>query len=137
MVSISIEYQGDLHCRAVHGPSGTALSTDAPVDHHGKGESFSPTDLVATALGTCILTTMGIVAARSGINIVGSTASVSKEMTTVPPRRIAELAVIIHVPHLLSDDDQKRLVNAAHSCPVHKSMHPDVAMPINFIWGAE
>jgi putative redox protein len=135
MVSISIEYQGDLHCSATHGPSGTVMSTDAPVDNQGKGESFSPTDLVATALGTCILTTMGIVAARAGINMNGSTASVEKAMTSSPPRRIAELTVYIHVPHDLSDDDQKRLVNAAHSCPVHKSMHPDVAMPISFTWG--
>jgi putative redox protein len=137
MVSISIEYQGDLHCSAKHGPSGTVMSTDAPVDNQGKGESFSPTDLVATALGTCILTTMGIVAARAGIEMTGSTASVEKSMTTSPPRRIAELRVQIHVPHVLSDDDKKRLEHAAHSCPVHKSMHPDVVMPINFTWGAQ
>ena len=135
MVSIRIEYQGELHCSATHGPSGTVMTTDAPIDNHGKGESFSPTDLVATALGTCILTTIGIVAARTGITMTGSTASVEKAMTSVPPRRIAELSVNINVPHDLSDDDRKRLENAAHTCPVHKSMHPDVAMPIHFTWG--
>ena len=135
MVSINIEYQDDLHCSAMHGPSRTVMTTDAPVDNHGKGESFSPTDLVATALGTCILTTMGIVAARMGITMTGSTASVNKNMSSIPPRRIAELSVDIHVPYDLSDDDQKRLIHAAHTCPVHKSMHPDVSMPITFTWG--
>ena len=85
MVSIQLEYQGDLHCRAVHGPSGTELSTDAPKDNQGKGESFSPTDLVATALGACMLTIMGIQARTLGINIDGTTATVDKEMTATPP----------------------------------------------------
>src|SRR5277367_6506036 len=81
MVAIQFEYQGDLHCKAVHCPSGTELSTDAPKDNQGRGESFSPTDLVATALGTCILTTMGIMARTLKIDVVGSTATVEKEMS--------------------------------------------------------
>ena len=101
----------------------------------GKGESFSPTDLVATALGTCMLTTMGIVAQRKNIDISGSTVSVSKEMVTTPLRRIGRLGVTIHVPHDLSEEDRRRLEHAAHSCPVHKSMHPDVEMPVSFKWG--
>ncbi len=135
MVQIDITYQGDLRCQAKHGPSGTTLLTDAPVDNMGKGESFSPTDLVATALGTCMLTTMGIVAQRKNIDIPGSTVSVTKEMVTPPLRRIGRLGVTIHVPHDLSEEDRKRLEHAAHSCPVHKSMHPDVQMPVTFKWG--
>src|ERR1039457_4271827 len=89
MVNIQVEYQGDLHCKATHGPSGAELSTDAPKDNQGRGESFSPTDLVATALGTCMLTIMGIMARTLNIDIVGTTATVEKEMTTTPPRMIA------------------------------------------------
>jgi putative redox protein len=135
MVAIQIEYQGDLHCKAVHGPSGTVLTTDAPKDNQGRGESFSPTDLVATALGSCILSVMGIMARTLNIDIAGSTATVEKEMATVPLRRIRKLAVKIHVPHQVKDEHKQRLENAAHTCPVHKSMHPDVQMPIEFTWG--
>jgi putative redox protein len=135
MVAIQMEYEGELHCRSVHGPSGTELSTDAPQDNQGRGESFSPTDLVATALGTCILTTMGIMARTLKIDIAGTTATVEKEMTTAPPRRIASLAVKIHVPHAISPENQEKFLRAAHTCPVHKSLHPDVEAPIHFAWG--
>jgi putative redox protein len=135
MVAIQLEYEGDLHCKAVHGPSGTELSTDAPKDNQGRGESFSPTDLVATALGGCILTIMGIMARTLKIDIAGTTATVEKEMTTAPPRRIAKLAVKIHVPHPISPEDREKFVRAAHTCPVHKSLHPDVQTPIEFTWG--
>ena len=135
MVRIEMVYEGDLHCRAVHGPSGTALSTDAPKDNQGRGESFSPTDLVATALGTCILTTMGIQARPLGLNIDGATASVEKEMTAEGPRRIARLAVRVNVPHALGETDRLKLERAAHTCPVHRSLHPDVQAPIDFTWG--
>jgi putative redox protein len=135
MVPIKIEYQGDLHCQAVHGPSGTALTTDAPKDNQGRGESFSPTDLVATALGTCILTVMGIMARSLEIDITGTTATVEKEMATAPVRMIHKLAVKIHVPHNLAGEQRLKLERAAHTCPVHKSLHPDVQMPIEFIWG--
>ncbi len=135
MVKIQLEYEGDLHCKAVHEPSGTALSTDAPKDNQGRGESFSPTDLVATALGSCMLTVMGIMARTLSLDIVGTTASVEKEMTATAPRRIASLAVKIHVPHTLSPENQQKLERAAHTCPVHKSLHPDVHSPIDFTWG--
>ena len=92
MVQINVTYQGGLRCQAVHGPSGTTLVTDAPVDNHGKGESFSPTDLVATALGACIPTVMGIVAEREKIDLTGMRVTVQKEMSAEPPRRIARLA---------------------------------------------
>ena len=134
MVNIQIEYQGDLHCKATHGPSGTELATDAPTDNQGRGESFSPTDLVATALGTCMLTTMGIAARTQNIDITGATASVSKEMTSAPPRKIQRLTVKIHVPHSLSEVEKERLERAAKTCPVHRSMHADVEMPIEFSW---
>src|ERR1700749_1464215 len=98
MDSIDFEYQGDLHCNAVHGPSGTALSTDAPKDNHGRGESFSPTDLIATALGSCMLTTMGILAGTLNVDIAGATATVEKEMASTPFRRVHQLRVRIHVP---------------------------------------
>ena len=135
MVEIKIKYEGQLHCSAAHGPSGTVLTTDAPKDNMGKGESFSPTDLVATALGTCIVTTMGIVAQRNNLDISGTTVRVEKHMTTSPPRRIAELPVEIHVPRTFSEEDQKRLESAAHKCPVHASLHPDVKAPITIKWG--
>ena len=135
MVAIQVEYQGDLHCKAVHGPSGTELNTDAPKDNQGRGESFSPTDLVATALGTCMLTVMGIMARTLDIDIAGTTATVEKEMTASAPRMIKSLAVTIRVPHSLSPENQQKLERAAHTCPVHKSLHPDIQTPIEFTWG--
>ena len=134
MVSIALEYQGDLHCKAVHGPSGTELTTDAPKDNQGRGESFSPTDLVATALGSCMLSVMGIMARTLDVDIAGATATVEKEMTAAAPRRIARLSVKIHVPGAVSDENKLKLERAAHTCPVHKSLHPDVEMPISFTW---
>jgi putative redox protein len=134
MVQIESKYEGQLRCSAVHGPSGTALQTDAPKDNMGRGESFSPTDLVATALGTCMLTTMGIVAQRNNIVMAGASASVTKEMVSQPSRRIGKLGVTITVPGTFSDDDRKRLEGAALACPVHKSLHPDVHIPVTFNW---
>jgi putative redox protein len=130
-----MEYQGDLHCKVVHGPSGTVLTTDAPKDNQGRGESFSPTDLVAAALGSCILSVMGIMARSLEVDIGGTTATVEKEMANAPVRKIRKLAVKIHVPLQLTPDQRQRLEHAAQTCPVHKSMHPDVQMPIEFTWG--
>ncbi len=135
MVNVQIEYQGDLHCKATHGPSGTELSTDAPKDNQGRGESFSPTDLVATALGSCMLTIMGIAARTLNVDISGARSTVTKEMTAAPPRRIERLTVRIHVPHALSAEDREKLERAARACPVHRSLHPEVQIPIEFTWG--
>lgn len=135
MVNIQVQYEGDLHCKAVHGPSRAELNTDAPVDNQGRGENFSPTDLVATALGTCMLTVMGILARTLKIDIAGATATVEKEMSATAPRRIDTLRVKIHVPQTLSPEDQQKLERAAHTCPVHKSLHPEIDTPIEFIWG--
>jgi uncharacterized OsmC-like protein len=134
MVTITSTYEGDLRCQAAHGPSGTTLVTDAPVDNHGKGESFSPTDLVATALGTCIMTTMGIVAARRGVDLAGMTAETEKVMTTTPPRRIASLKTRITIPFPADHEARSVLENAGRSCPVHKSLHPEIDADIEFIW---
>jgi putative redox protein len=135
MVEVKVAYEGDLRCRATHGPSGSTLMTDAPVDNMGKGEAFSPTDLVATALATCMMTIMGIAAQRLEIDLRGMTARVTKEMSASPPRRISRLAVTIHVPTKLTEEQKTKLQNAAMTCPVHKALHPDVAAPIEFIWG--
>ena len=136
MVKINIEYQSNLRCGATHGPSGTRLYTDAPVDNNGKGESFSPTDLVGTALGSCILTVMGIVAERIGVDMAGASAEVEKIMIVDPKRRIGELKLRISVPGPVSEKDRKKLERTALSCPVHKSLHPDIKMPITFVWDA-
>ena len=135
MVEITAVYEGQLRCTATHGPSGATLPTDAPKDNMGRGEAFSPTDLVATALGTCMLTTMGIVAQRNGIELGGARVRVTKEMVAQPSRRIGTLGVEIIVPTELGDDDRKRLEGAAMHCPVHRSLHPDVQIPVTFRWG--
>ena len=134
MVEIHIAYQGELRCAVTHMPSGTVMVTDAPLDNHGKAESFSPTDLVASALGTCIMTVMGIAARKMHIDITGSNVVVKKTMVVKPERRIGALAVTIAVPHVFDAEIKEKLVAAALSCPVHHSMHPDVAMPIEFRW---
>src|SRR5215469_7310890 len=137
MVQMDIAYKGQLHCTARHGPSGTVIDTDAPKDNMGRGEAFSPTDLLATSLATCMVTTMGISAQRHNINIEGTTASVTKEMVLAPLRRIGRLSVTITIPPELSEDDRHRMRNAAMSCPVHKSLHPDVQIPVTFYWGKQ
>jgi putative redox protein len=135
MVRIDVRYEGELRCRAVHEPSGESLVTDAPVDNHGLGRSFSPTDLAATAMGTCMATTMAIAAQVRGIDLTGLTVSVEKEMTAVPTRRIRRLATVIALPRDPGEHQRGLLVKAALACPVHASLHPDVEKPITFRWG--
>jgi len=135
MVEVRICYEGDLRCTATHGPSSTKLQTDAPVDNMGKGESFSPTDLVATGLGTCILTILGIISQRHAIPVGGAAVTVTKAMTTQPPRRIARLGVTVKIPQELTDEQKQRLINAAESCPVKKSLHPDIEVCMDWAWG--
>ncbi|MBM3988774.1 MAG: OsmC family protein [Planctomycetes bacterium] len=136
MVKIQIRYAGDLRCHATHGPSSVTLSTDAPVDNQGRGESFSPTDLVATALGSCMLTIMGIVARRHGWDLSGAGVEVEKSMVATGVRRIGSLGVVIRVPANLDAAARAALENAAHTCPVHKSLHPDIQIPVRFLFGA-
>jgi putative redox protein len=129
-VKIDITYEGDLRCRAVHGPSGRVVETDAPVDNHGRGESFSPTDLLATSLGACMMTIMGIVAQRNEIELKGTKVEVIKEMVQQPVRRIGALRVTITIP----GGSQTRLRNAAQQCPVHQSVHPEIEIPIEWVY---
>jgi putative redox protein len=133
-VEISAVYQGDLRCVVTHGPSGSSFETDAPVDNQGKGERFSPTDLVATGLATCIVTTIGIVAARKGWDVSGMRARVTKEMSSSPPRRIARLPVELWMAHDLPPEARQQVENTARSCPVHKSIHPDIEAPVTIHW---
>lgn len=134
MVEIELEYKGDLRCEAVHGPSHAVLHTDAPVDNQGKGEAFSPTDLVATALGACMLTIMGIVSRREGIALEGTRVKVGKEMSATPPRRIAKITVAFEMSTPVTAEQQEKLRNAAMTCPVHKSLSPEIQTPITFNW---
>lgn len=131
-VEIDVVYQGALRCEALHGPSRTTLHTDAPVDNQGKGESFSPTDLVATAIGTCMLTLMGMAAARHGIDIKGATAHVEKHMVADPVRRIDRLPVVITLPNALAAEDRQRLERAALTCPVFNSLDPRIDKAVTF-----
>ncbi|HEX4665573.1 MAG TPA: OsmC family protein [Chthoniobacterales bacterium] len=133
MVSISVEYTGDLHCNATHGPSGSQLATDAPTDNQGKGEAFSPTDLVATALGTCIATTMAIVAERHQIELKGMTVQVGKEMAN-DPRRIGRLTTEVHIPLPENHPQRELLEKTALGCPVHRSLSSEMERPTKFFW---
>ncbi len=134
MVEIHTAYQGELRCAATHMPSGTVMVTDAPKDNHGKGESFSPTDLVATALGSCMMTIMGIRAKELGLDLRGTTVVVKKTMVAKPTRRVGELAVVINVPCLLDDTQKEALTHAAMTCPVYESIHPDIVTSVEFRW---
>ncbi|WEK43525.1 MAG: OsmC family protein [Candidatus Sphingomonas colombiensis] len=135
MSDLVVEYQGRLRCRTVHAESGVVLITDAPRDNHGEGEGFSPSDLLGVALGSCILSVMGIVARNHDLDIAGATATVEKEMASLPSRTIMRLAVTIHMPRRLTDEHARRLEAAAHTCPIHRSLHPDLDAPIHFVWG--
>lgn len=134
MVEVTIDYLGDLRCSAQHGPSGNTLITDAPVDNHGKGEAFSPTDLVATAVGACMATVVGIVAKRKEIAVEGMKVHVRKLMTSSGVRRIQRLEVDIEMP--LPGDSPERMLfeNAAMTCPVKQSIHPDIELAIQWKW---
>ncbi len=128
-----VVYIGDLRTTATHLRSGSSIETDAPADNHGKAERFSPTDLVATALASCIVTTIGIIA--PSINITGAVCDVEKIMVS-DPRRIGEIVINISFPQSgpYTDQEKSRLVHIASTCPVHQSLRPDCKRTINFIW---
>ena len=134
MVEVISRYEGQLRCTAVHSQSGSKFQTDAPKDNMGRGEAFSPTDLLATGLGTCILTILGIVGQRNGWDLTGSPVKVLKEMAQQPLRRIGKLTVEIKIPQKLTEEQRQRLQNAAELCPVKKSLHPDIEIPITWHW---
>lgn len=134
MVAITSVYEGSLRCKATHGPSGSTVLTDAPVDNHGKGEAFSPTDLVATALANCMMTVLGIVAERHGIDLKGMTVSIGKQMSAGAPRRILSLRSVMTIP-LDPDHPQRTLLeNAAMACPVKQSLSPEIDSTVEFRW---
>ncbi len=130
-----IIYKGDLRTVATHLQSGTTMETDAPTDNQGKGERFSPTDLVATALGTCMITTMAIKARTMNINLDGTKLDVTKVMVS-DPRRIGKIIVHLYFPgELLLDEKQKEILEkTARTCPVERTLHPDVALDFQFNW---
>ncbi len=135
MITSKVTYLGELRTEATHLQSNTIIYTDAPKDNHGKGEAFSPTDLVATALASCMISIMGIVAMKEGITKVdGTTAEVTKVMYA-DPRRIGEIHVTITFPKGNYSDKEKKIdEHAAHTCPVAKSLHPDLKQVVEFIW---
>lgn len=134
MVTLRTVYEGGLRCRAEHGPSGVSIFTDAPLDNHGRGEGFSPTDLLGVALGSCIMTIMGIVAERHGLDLMGMRAETVKVMSDTPPRRIVSLRTRLTVP--LPPDHPKRatLEQSARTCPVHKSLSSEIDAEVEFVW---
>ncbi len=134
MPTIEISYEGQLRTQAVHLQSKSPLITDAPTDNQGKGESFSPTDLVATGLGSCMLTIMGIVADRHGWDLSAAKVSVNKVMAADPVRRIARLEVELRIPGDFDDKARAALEKAALNCPVHATLGATVEMPVTFHW---
>ena len=133
MSTSKIVYRNNLRTESEHIASGQKIITDAPVDNNGKGEAFSPTDLVATALGSCMITIMAIVAEKNGLDISGTSASVKKVMSA-SPRMISDVIIEIKMNKRISEKGRKRLEKAALACPVHKSLHPDMNKEINFIY---
>ena len=131
MSTSKIIYKNNLRTEAQHIASGQKIITDAPLDNNGKGEAFSPTDLVATALASCMITIMAIAAEKNGINISETSASVKKIMGT-NPRTISDVVIDIKMSKDLALKDRRRLEKAALACPVHKSLHPDMNKEITF-----
>ncbi|HCV43921.1 MAG TPA: osmotically inducible protein OsmC [Bacteroidetes bacterium] len=134
MVSYHIVYQGGLRCEATHDPSQVKIVSDAPVDNHGRGESFSPTDLVTVGYGLCIITTMGIAVQNENILLDGTRLYVEKHMSTDPPRRIAKTVVRIDFAPGVPRERRQYLERIAYTCPVAKSLHPDVAIEVKFTY---
>ena len=133
MSRANIVYQNNLRTETEHIASGEKIITDAPVDNNGKGEAFSPTDLVATALGSCMITIMAISANKYDIDMSGTNASVKKIMGS-DPRRISEISIDINMNKNIEEKDRKRLERSALTCPVHRSLHLDLEKKIRFIY---
>ena len=134
-MTATIVYQGQLRTAATHVQSNTTIETDAPTDNQGKGERFSPTDLLATALGSCMMTIMGIKARDLQIDLTGTTLSIQKHMVA-DPRRVGAVDVAFDFPNTLrlSEKEKQILENAARTCPVAKSIHPEIEQKIVFNW---
>lgn len=136
MVEMKLVYEGGLHTNAEHGPSGARVETDAPVDNQGKGEAFSPTDLLAASLGSCMLTTMAIVGDRNGWKLDGARARVEKHMEMKPRRRVGRVVVELDLPSGFSQDERAKLEETARGCPVATSLSSDVRIDLTLRWGA-
>ena len=132
MPTVSCQYRGELRCEATHHGSGAVLITDAPIDNAGKGEEFSPTDLLATSVATCMLTIMGITAKSRNWSIEGSTADVEKQMTQSGPRKVEKLRVHLKLPQQLSNEQRSLLQRVAEQCPVKRSLDPSIHLEL--IW---
>ncbi len=135
MVEMTLVYEGGLHTQALHGPSRAVIETDAPVDNQGKGEAFSPTDLLATSLASCMLTTMAIVGEREGWRLDGARARVEKHMELQPRRRVGRVVVELTLPAGLPEAARARLEDTARGCPVAASIHPDTQVDLTLFWG--
>lgn len=131
MATIKTHYLGNLRTEITHVQSGNKVITDAPTDNNGKGEYISPTDMVAASLGSCMLTLMDMAAARLGIDLQGTRIDITKTMAA-DPRRIAEIAIDFYMPGDYSDKDKKILERAADTCPVSKSLHPDLKQTVRY-----
>ncbi len=136
MVKITGEYTGELHCNARHEPSGNVLSTDAPKDNQGRGEAFSPTDLIATGYVTCIATTLALGARKHGVELTRIRYEVTKEMATDAPRRISRLVAKLWMPAEAQrvPEAVAYLTRVANNCPVHHSLAPSIEKVIEFVW---
>ena len=135
-VEISGKYLGSKKVELTHEQSGSKLVTEAPRDNGGEGMSFSPTDLVAAAFGSCVLTTIAIVAERAGISVEGMHMRVEKHMQQ-EPRRIGNIPLKVHLPRALGDAERSRVEAAGRACPVHKSLHPEVKADIQFLYDVD
>ena len=133
-MTASIVYSGELRCEATHLQSHHMIETDAPTDNKGKGQKFSPTDLLCVALGTCIITTMAIKAGDMGVNLDGTKLEITKHMAA-DPRRVAQVDVKINLPALQEAKDKIILERVGHTCPVQRSLHPDVIINLIYAWG--
>jgi uncharacterized OsmC-like protein len=133
MATSSILYLGNLRTQSTHLQSNSQIVTDAPIDNNGKGEAFSPTDMVANSLATCMFTVMGIKAETMQLELKNSTAEVTKVME-VNPRRISEIHITFKMEGVSDEKSQKILENTGNTCPVHHSIHPDIKKEITFFW---
>lgn len=133
MITAKITYNGELRTTCEHIRSGDTFKTDAPVDNNGLGQAFSPTDTVATGLGSCMITVMGIKAQGLGIDLTDSTVEITKHMA-FHPRRISRIEAKLSLPGDISEKNRKILENTANTCPVHYSLHPDIEKLITFSW---
>jgi putative redox protein len=132
MVPVTVLYEGTLRCKATHDNSGVSFITDAPKDNFGNGASFSPTDLVATALGTCMITTIGIKLRGQQVNIDGTHLAIEKHMSTDLPRRIAKIVVKLSFPSGIAADFRPKIKEFGDTCPVAKTLHPDVLLDVQY-----